>query len=207
MLGEVIKGQRKTVYSEGYNRSADSLRVTVVSKPDYVDIIPSPAPASPGEQITLISYVNSNACNTYGLVEDSVVIDVEGAGQFTLPITINVKEDFGRLSPEDKQKAPISVLSDQILDFGTPDAPTTQTFTIGNAGQNKLLIRRIYCSDPGVTIAYTGDEVKRGKKLAVAVTLDPSHATEEYVTYTVTVITNDPMQPVRTVRLAATIKN
>ncbi len=205
MLGEVTKGQRKTVYSEGYNRSADSLRVSVVYKPAFVELIPSPAPASPGEQITLISYVNSESCNSYGLVEDSVIINVEGAGQYTLPITINVKEDFGRLSTEDKQKAPISVLSDEILDYGTPEAPVTQTFTIGNAGRNKLIIRRIYTSDPGVTIEYKGDEVSRGKKLSVAVTLDPAYAVNKYVTATVTVITNDPMQPVRTVRLAATI--
>lgn len=209
MLGEILKGHLKTVYTEGYNQSADSMRVAVVSKPEWVEIIPTPTVAGPGEQVTLISYVNSAKCPIYGLVEDSVTICPAPGYEFTLPVTTIINEDFSALGPAGMEKAPISVLSTDLLDFGTIDAaagPATQSLTLTNAGKNKLHVRRVYSTDPGVSVNINNDAISRGKKATITVTLDPAVQPSSLVSARVVVITDDPLQPTRTVRLAATLK-
>lgn len=210
MLGEVTKGHLKTVYTEGYNRSADSLRVTVTRHPDFVEVIPSPAVAAPGEQITLISYMNSAKCPLYGLVEDSVTVSPVPGMEFTIPLTAIINEDFSQLGAAGLSKAPISVLSDEIIDLGQigrGDGAVTRSFTIGNAGKSKLAVRRVYSTDPGVRIHLnnTGD-IAKGKKTTVTVTVDPAAQTSSILSAKVIVITNDPLQPLRTVRLAGIVK-
>lgn len=210
MLGEVTKGHLKTVYTEGYNRSTDSLRVKVTRKPDFVEVIPSPEVAAPGEQVTLISYVNSGKCDLYGLVEDSITVEPVPGMSFTLPLTVIVNEDFSQLGAAGMDKAPISVLSDELIDLGRLDrngGPVTGSFTIGNAGKSKLLVRRIYSADPGVTVHTNAKpELSKGKKMTVTVTVDPAASTSDMLNARVTVIANDPLQPTRTVRLAGIVK-
>lgn len=209
MLGEVTKGHLKTVYTEGYNRSTDSLRVQVLAKPAYLDLIPSPAVAAPGEQVTLIAYVNSASATDYGLVEDSVVISPVPGERYTLPVTMIINEDFSGLGAAGMEKAPVAILSEELVDFGTVSrdgGPVKRTFTIGNGGKNKLMVRRVYSGDSGVDVAADRSEVGRGKRATVTVTLDPAAQTGDLVTARISVITNDPLQPVRTVRLAATIQ-
>lgn len=209
MLGEVTKGHLKTAYTEGYNRSADSLHVKVVRKPEWLEVVPSPQIAAPGEQVTLVSYLNSARCPLYGFIEDSITVEPVAGMQFTLPVTVIINEDFSQLSPGDISKGPISVLSTDIVDLGDMDrsaGAVTRSFTIGNGGKNKLHIRRVYSVDPGVTVSVGGDTVGKGKKVTVTVTADPAAVTGKVFSAKVIVITDDPLQPTRNVRLAGTIQ-
>lgn len=211
MMGEAVKGSLKTAYTEGYNRSADSLRIEVTAKPQWLDIIPSPNPVGPGEQITLVSYLNSQTCPLYGLVEDSVTIAAGPGETFTLPVTAIVNEDFSSMSASDKASAPIAVTSTDILDFGTLSrtaTPATLTFTLTNAGRDRLAVRRIYSADPGVKVSYDGPEkIGHRKSGTVTVTLDPALAAgpAPYISARLQIITNDYLNPVRAVRIAATV--
>ncbi|MDE6288434.1 MAG: DUF1573 domain-containing protein [Muribaculaceae bacterium] len=209
MIGDVTKGHLKTVYTEGYNRSADSLRVAVVRKPSWIEVIPSPEVAAPGEQVTLISYLNSTACPQYGLIEDSVTISPVPGLEFTLPLTVMVNEDFSQLGADGMEKAPIAVINEQYLDYGTinrADSLASRSFNIGNTGRSKLLIRRIYTTDPGIDIKFKNDTVGRGKKVTVTVTVDPTAITGDILNAKLVIITNDPLQPVRTLRLVGSLR-
>lgn len=209
MLGKITKGKIKTVYTEGYNRSADSLRVKVVHKPDWLEVVPSPMVAAPGEQVTLVSYVNSAGCPIYGFVEDSITLaPVEGM-QYTIPVTAVVNEDFSQLGAEGMAKAPISVLSTEMVDLGDMNrtgGPFTGSFTIGNTGKSKLQIRRVYSVDPDVQVSLSNDSVGKDKKATVTVTVDPTKREGKIFSAKVTVITNDPLQPSREVRVVGTFK-
>lgn len=204
MLGEVNKGRLKTVYVDGYNRSADSLRVKIVRTPSWIDIVPAPEVAPPGEQVTLIAYVNAQKCPLYGLVEDSVTISPAPGLEYTLPMTLLVKEDFSGLSAARMQNAPIAVPSAQIIDYGTvarDGSPVTRTMTLANAGKDKLEVRRVYSTDPGVTVGIKDMTVKKGKKTVITVTVDPSVQTGALLNSRLNIITNDPMHPTYVVRL------
>ena len=206
MLGEVYKDRLKTVYFDGYNRSADSLHIAIAYKPSWLDITVAPRVAPPGEQVSLIAYANSAKCPLYGLVEDSVTVEPAPGERYSLPVTLIVNEDFSRLSQKEIEKAPVAVLPRGAVDLGTlrrGEGPVTARFEIGNAGRDALKIRRIYTSERGVTISCKDETVKKGKNATVNVTLDPAAAQGDMLNVRVTVVTNDPLHPMQTVRVAA----
>lgn len=203
MLGEVVKGRLKTVYFEGYNRSADSLAVKVVNQPSYLDVVATPPVAPPGEQVTLVAYVNSAKSPLYGLVEDSVTISA-GGQSFTLPSTLIVKEDFSKMSSDKMAKAPIATASTQAVEYGRINrngGPVTAAFTLTNSGKDNLLVRRVYSGDPGVTATIDKTTIKKGQSAQILVTVDPSVQTGGLLNSRLSVITNDPLHSVQTIRL------
>lgn len=209
LLGEVGKDRLKTVYFDGYNRSADSLQVAVLRKPAWLDVTVAPEIAPPGEQVTLITHLRAADCPLYGLVEDSVTIAPAAGMEYTLPLTAIIKEDFSRLTKKQLEEAPVAVLSDRTLDLGgvsRADGEVSGRFTLSNAGRSTLHIRRIYSADKGVTVSFPGNAIKKGKRMEVTVTADPAATKGDILNARVTVITDDPMNPMQTLRLTATLR-
>ncbi len=205
MLGEIYKGRVKTVYAEGYNRSADSLQIKVLYKPEFIDLVVAPEIAPAGEQVSLIAYVNSNRCDIYGLVEDSITISPIPGETYTLPVTLMINEDFSGLSNDNLKNAPIIKLNNTTLDYGEvplSEGMITRTFEISNLGKSKLEIRRIYSSSPGITINYNKKSIKSGKNEKVEVTIDASKITTSLLNANLTIISNDPIHPITTIRIS-----
>jgi hypothetical protein len=207
MLGEVIKDRLKTVYVEGYNQSADSIKIAVTARPKWLDIVIAPEVTPAGEQATLICYINSAKCQLYGLVEDSVTISPAEGLSYTMPVTMMVKEDFSGVTADQMSKAPMAVFDSEVVDYGVVDRngmPVSRSFTLSNVGKSKLEIRRVYSSDPGVTATVDQTSVKKGKKAQVVVTVDPRVQTGALLNSRLIVITNDPLNPTHTIRLVGT---
>lgn len=204
MLGDVLIGEYKTVYFNGYNQSPDSLRITTVRAPEYIQLMPSPEVALPGENLSIIAFIQGEKCKEYGLIEDSVEISVRPGENYVIPFTLIVNEDFSKLSPEDIEKAPVAQVSGESVDFGKIDrngAPLTRTFTIKNNGQSTLEIRRIYSADKGVSASCPDKTLKKGQETTVNVTVDPTKQKGAILNAKMLVISNDPMRPTQTVRL------
>lgn len=209
LLGEVSKEHLKTVYFDGYNRSADSLRVSVTRKPRWLDITVAPEVAPPGEQVTLIAHLRAADCPLYGLVEDSIAIAPVPGTEYSLPLTAIIKEDFSRLSKKQLDEAPVAVLSDRTLDLGSVSrgaGKVSGRFSLSNAGRSTMHVRRIYSADAGVSVDAPAKEIKKGKRMEVTVTADPAATRGDILNARVTVITDDPVNPVQTLRLTATLR-
>lgn len=202
IFGKVTRPHIKTVFAEAYNRTADSLRMSVVSKPRCIDINFEPAVVPPGEQLSIICYFRSNEAGLYGFIEDSVRL-AAGSEQFNLPFSAVVHEDFSKLKPADMAKAPVAAVEHESLDFGRmkrSDGPVTLTLPLGNEGKNTLEVRRVYSVDSGVSASVDRSSVKKGKKAEISVTVDPSALPGDILNARVSVITNDPVNPVLTLR-------
>lgn len=204
MLGEVTKGKLKTAYFDGYNQSDTPMSITMTAAPKWLDVIVSPDTIGAGEQATFITYVTSTRCPLYGLVTDSVTFAIDDGTQFTLPVSLTLAEDFSNITPDKLEKSPIAAVPPR-LDLGEIDraaGPVSGVITISNAGKSPLEIRRVYSTDDAVDIApLKAPAVKKGKSADIGVTVDPSRSPGALLNATVTVITNDPMQPVQTVRV------
>lgn len=204
MLGDVLTSEVKTAYFNGYNQSADTLEIKPVRVPDYLQLLPSPEQALPGEQLSIVVFVYGEKCKDYGLIEDSVEISIRPGENYILPFTLLVNEDFSKLSPDDMEKAPVATVSSEAVDFGTVDhkgTPLTRTFTLKNSGKSDLKIRRIYSADAGVTAQYAADTIKPGREQTVTATVDPNLQNGAILNSKLIVITNDPLHPSRTIRL------
>ena len=203
IFGQVKRPHLKTVFAEAYNRTSDSLPMSVVAKPRYVDINFEPKVAAPGEQLSIICYLRSNEAGLYGLVEDSIVV-AAGKERISIPMSAVVVEDFSRMTSADIAKAPVAQLEGDNLDFGTISreaGAVTRTLRLDNNGKSTLEVRRVYSSNPGVDVSVDRTSVKKGKSADIKVTVDPAAIPGKLINANITVITNDPITPTQTVRV------
>lgn len=208
LFGQVVKPHMKTEFAEAYNRSTDSVTLRVAGKPKYIDVNFEPKTVGPGEQVSVICYLRTADQSLWGLVEDSIRLTT-GREQFSLPFTAIIKEDFSKLSEADKAKAPVATFAETSLDFGRisqSDNEMTRTVALENTGKNTLEIRRVYTADRGVSVSVDRRSVKKGKSAEIRVTVDPKALRGDLLNARVSVITNDPANPVQTLRVVGELK-
>lgn len=211
MMGDVVKGQLKTLFLKAYNSSHDSICPSVSGLPKYVDVTVAPERVAPGEQCSFIFYFHSDRCPLYGLVSDTVYISPDPVSSTIcpLPLTALVNEDFTKLTPKQLAKAPVIRIEDPSADFGEIDSsglPVEKTIEISNSGKSTLEVRRVYTVTPGVQAEIDRSSVKPGKKAVITIRVNPSELEGALLNARIPVITNDPTQPISTVRAVGTIR-
>lgn len=206
MMGDVTHNAYNTVYLRAYNQSPDTIGATFSGAPQYLDIEMAPNPVPPGEQASILFVYNGNGDGIYGFQEDTVAISVAGSEPRDIPVSFNVHEDFSKLSEGDRAKAPVARLDRETCDLGkirNRHASLRDTLTLSNLGDKPLKVRRVYSLDPGVEANVETTAVKPGESTKIAVTVDPSQSKGGMINVKLIIITNDPANPVQTVRLVA----
>lgn len=224
LLGVIRKGHVRVEFDRGYSRATRTLRPAFRDCPAWLTVTAAPDTLPPGEQFTLNFYVNPDKTPLYGVVQDTITIipDPEGAPDMTypLPVIATFEEDFSRLTPGQRAKAPvadlrlpridlvaaeggfINVFSSDMGDVIRPDAEgrITVTYPVRNTGRLPLFVRRVYTTTPGVALKMSDTKIKPGKTASLAVTVAAPEAGHT-VNTRITVITNDPANPTQTLRL------
>ncbi|MGN0224219.1 MAG: DUF1573 domain-containing protein [Muribaculaceae bacterium] len=206
MLGEVTGDRVRSVYTEGYNRSADTLQIAVTQTPKWLRVNVAPAKVAPGNQTQIIFYIDPQKCPEYGLVEDSIRLTVNGVER-SLGFTINRVEDFSHLTEQQRADAPVAVIGQYRVDFGRIDRAggvIRATATVENRGKDKLIIRRVYADCEAITATMKTTTVKRGKTAEIVIEVDPSRLNGALLNQRLTIITNDPFYPVQHLRIVGT---
>lgn len=203
MMGKTHKTSIRNLTLQAYNSSLDTIKPRVENLPPYIDITIVPEILPPGEQMSMIIYFRANKCPMYGLVEDSVLLyaDKNCTTPFKLPVMAMVEEDFSRLTPAQLQKAPVANIQNKLITFENLSNDSTLTFSIKNDGKDPLNIRRVYTGDAGIDISVDRTTIKRGKTATVSVTAIPGKIDGPILNARINVITNDPANPVQTVRI------
>lgn len=205
MFGPIGKGAMRTYNLQGYNRSTDTIRPQLVDMPGYIkaDVVPAAVP--PGEQMTFILYFNTSYCPLYGLVADTLGVkgNPESDITYPLPVTAMVEEDFTKLTPRQLEKSGIATLSENSVDFGRIDGrkSLSGSVTLRNTGQSELVVRRVYSSDPGISVSIDKTKLKPGKEAVITATVDTAQLPGALLNARVAVITNDPGHPTQIIRL------
>lgn len=213
LFGEITKGKMSTLFLDGYNRSSDSITPVVDNLPEYIEVAVKPRVVAPGEQTSFIFYYNSANCPQWGVVTDSVTIrpDKTSHVSITIPAVAIINEDFSKLTPGQLAKAPQVRPETESLDFGTlvqsSSEPVTRTMTVKNTGKSPLMIRRVQTPDRGVSVSIDKENIKPGKTATLTVVVIPSELPGAMLNSRITLITNDPSAPVKTLRAVATLQN
>lgn len=211
MMGDVVKGQLKTLFLKAYNASHDSIRPSVSNLPKYVSVTVAPERVAPGEQCSFIFYFRSDRCPLYGLVSDTLYVSPDPLSSTIcpLPLTALVNEDFTKLSPKQLAKAPAIRIENPSADFDVLEAASPaveRTVEIANTGKSTLEIRRVYTATPGVSVSIDRTSLKPGKKATIKVCVNPAELTGALLNARISVISNDPTQPIATIRAVGTIR-
>lgn len=204
-FGQVTKNRQASAFLEVYNPTADTIRPTFGTAGDgfvprlVEGVIP------PGQQGTIAVVFMSDRNPLYGIVTDSIQFYATPHSEpLMIDVVAIVEEDFSRLSPQARAKAPQAKLEPYTLDLGVVDAssgPIKGTFKIVNRGDTPMSVRRIYTTDPGITVIQSPDKVKKHKSGDVTIEVDPGKFPSELINARLQVITNDPSQPTHTLRI------
>ena len=216
-FGELIKGKGSTQYLSAYNASTDTLLVTVTGAKQHIRPAVVPDTVPPARVTALTVHYVSRYAPLWGLNVDTLTLEsrplspasAEGKGSADIHVMAQVMEDFDNLTDKQRADAPvIAVDCDERLDFGSMKAGevVTRSFTITNKGKERLAIRRLWVPQgEGITLKADRQEVKRGKKATITVTVDTDCQQENLLNVPLTLLSNDPDNPRVTIRLVGII--
>jgi len=201
-FGAVKMGTRMERTVEFSNQTKDTLRLTCRVAEPYIYASASLdkqevaiLPGTKGE----IHFVLFENCPVYGPVETTVYVVINGeenlSDEFAVRLKADVQEDFSSLNEQQLADAPIAdVNSDLSLGTFVAGKRGKSSFHVANVGTDMLLVRRIVCGDPNITVTPV-QRIKSGQKGTFKVIVNAQEAGA--YTSEITLITNDPKEPVR----------
>lgn len=207
LAGAVTYGKSRNLFMRGYNQSNDTIRpVWTCDNPALSIGISTPAIA-PGEVASFSFYFNTRDINEPGPLSIPVTFrPSEGAeDSFTVNFMADVMADTSAISPlEAKKGARIYVVPD-LVDLGIVKGSKElkRDITITNEGQTDLIIKRIYCDRDGIRATRYPSKVPPGKSNKITVTVRADLLPEGPSASSLDIYSNDPVHPVKSVRIAA----
>ncbi len=157
-----------------------------------------------GEEGQLVLKYDGAARNGWGTLKDRAVIITNDTLEQRKYIyyTVNLKEDFSKMSQKELEKAPKVAYDKVIYNFDTiaQNTSATETIKITNSGKTPLIIRKVDTSMPALTYKMS------------TMTIEPNQSAELTVTFkaqsrrgkqncSLEVITNAPNNPVQVIRV------
>ena len=169
----------------------------------------------PNETGKFMFVLDSEACKLFGPIEWYAYVVVNGKAihteEYELTFKAEIEEDFSKLSVEELQQAPIVVLED-VVDLGLVPAgkKVKKSFMVQNVGVNPLFIRRVVNSNEFLNVLAPKGALKSGKKGEIKIDLNAVMDGEAMpagaYSREIVVITNDPKQPKKTVKVSWTVQ-
>ena len=140
-------------------------------------------------------------------VRDALEVLIDGRSNGTTLVTHGIGVDP---QPADAtQNAPKADFSENILKFGPVKhaGPVRKKhFTLSNAGGAELIVRAVEGEGHVATTLAPGQKIAPGDSLRCEILLDPRTQDYGIVTEHLVVVTNDPVRPMRRIRVTAIIE-
>lgn len=180
------------------NTSAEKVTIELVTKEKYLEVIAMPEVVEPGKTAQLKVRFNTQLCNIWGPVKVAAHLLINGekpTNTNQLNVQANIIEDFGAMSVEERQQAPIAEFSARTIDLGvikTDAKPVTTKLTLSNKGKKALLIRRIVNNSANLKVTPAKTSINNGKKADVKIEVNPKGLKPSSYRRSFSVITNDP---------------
>jgi hypothetical protein len=203
----IIFGNTTSYFVNAYNESPDSINPVARTAVKGVKVERAKGKIGPGDVATFGIYFDTRAHGEMGPVDipiefvaDSLNLD---AGSVVQTLHAMVLPDTSHLSGDAGLTTPRISTDPEIVDLGNLSAEITKfSFQILNDGGNPLKIYRIYPEEEYIEIIKTpkGD-IKHGKKGKVECRFDSSLLSVGPFRHNVSIITNDPIVPIKKVRV------
>lgn len=166
-----------------------------------------PRQIAPGEQGEInLSYLNPSAKFQYGTQRDLLEVSIDGRSEGILLMVHAIGIDNPKDAPEN---APVAELSENILKFGPVKrggSVQQVRFTLRNTGGSPLIVRAVESNGKISTNLAAGQKIPAGGAFTAEVALDPRKHDYGVLTDHLMLIVNDPVRPMRRVRVTAIIE-
>ncbi len=209
-LGTISMNKIATQSMEVYNSTDKPLKVAFPGVPKHIKIKIMPEVIKPkGKAIIQIEY-EAVAKNDWGHVKDYITLNINDnakPSERKLSVFAYIKEDFSKLSKEQRMNAPKILFENTNFDFGTAKSgeKVIHDFAFKNDGKSNLIIRK---SSPscGCTIANLKTNIIKPGELDTVRIIFNSTGRNGHQDKQVTIITNDPSNPEVIVKISGNIK-
>ena len=212
-FGIVKKGVNKTVSIEYANKSNAAVTVSLYAGQgtDFMAFNLSMEKLEPNQTGQLQILLDDKASqNLFGPFETKIWMIVDGKKDLTDTYAVTVKgdlqEDFSALSEEQLKKAPIAELPTSLIDLGTIPAgkAVKGEIIMNNIGTNPLVIRRAVSNFDRIQLTAP-KAIKSGKKGVIKMLVSTAGLKPAQYKREMTIITNDPKNPIRKVTVIFTV--
>ena len=198
-MNNVNKGEKQTRTLDIKNSSKTPIKPSFENLPPYITAISSPETLKPNDEGKIIFTLNSKKCEQWGPISEDIYLNLNGqkkySDEFKLILAGNLIEDFGKLTLDEKRKAPILEMSERTIKLGTIKLGSKRTgkFKVNNKGENPLEIRRIINNNKEITVRQGKLSISGGKSSDITLTVNAKNMTNggEYQK-SITIQTNDP---------------
>ncbi len=196
-MNNVDKGKTQQRTIDIKNAGNNTIRPTVENLPAYIVAKVTPEVLKPNEEGKINFTLKSELCNQWGPLSDEVYIALNGQKKFTqdfqMQVYSNIIEDFSKLSPDQKRKAPILEAS-RSVSFGEikKGAKKSVQLKISNKGINPLVIRRIINNNREISLIKPKLSIGNGKTGQLTFAIDTKNIPEGDYKKSITIQTNDP---------------
>lgn len=144
----------------------------------------------------------------YGTLRDVLQPVIDGRTSNALVMIHAIGVDNPTNMPT--QSVPCAQLSENMLKFGTikrTSAVERRSFTLTNAGDSELIVRAVESPDEITTSLYAGQRITPGASFTAQVALRATTLDFGALSRHVVLITNDPVRPMRRLRVTAIIED
>lgn len=203
--GTVRYGTARHLFLRACNPTEDTLYPTFTSTSPALSVEASADSLPPGETLSVSVYFNSR--DTDGPQELTIPITVSDgvSTRLEVPFHANIVPDATSLTAEEVDNGPRIYLLPDLVDLGTVDGNKTGLdveFAISNEGASPLKISRIYSHTSGVKPTSYPTVLQPGKKGKAKLRLDLEEIATGPHSLRVEIVSNDPLNPVRILRIA-----
>lgn len=209
-LAKVYNTSIKTDSIPMANLSANDLKITFSDVPAHISIKAVPAKLKPGTTGYIQVTYDAQKKNDWGFNMDKIIIAINGNtnnNKNRLSVSASISEDFSKLTPEQKAKAPKAVFDSKVFNFGTikQGESVSHTFSFKNEGKSDLIIHKTKASCGCTVFNIDKDIIKAGETAKFDVTFN-SKGKQNRQNKAITLITNDPANSQISLRVTGTVE-
>ncbi len=205
----MYKDQKKTIKDEIINTTDKDMTIEFVRVPAFLEIKVEPPVLKPNQKGVIIATYDASKKNDWGFVVDRVWVKINGQqpANARLAVSANIQEDFSKMTPEEKEKAPHITFKEKVYDFGkAPQRDQVEhEFVFTNTGKSDLHIHKVKASCGCTAVSPKEKVIKPGESSSIKAIFHTG-AYKGRVTKSITVITDDPDSPTTVLRIMGIVE-
>jgi len=205
-FGMLLDTQSQKFKIKIYNTSSENIAVKFSNVPKYITI-DAPKTIPSNEEVVITFSIHGSKCKQWGNVKNEIQIVEKKKVIKKITIKANIKEDFSKLTKSDLKEAPKVNFSTNAVVFELLKQPDNKqdTITVTNKGKKILEIRKIISHDECISATFKNNKIKGGASSEIIVNLN-SVKTLGKREHVIEVITNDPKNPIQTIRVSSNVQ-
>lgn len=193
-----------------YNETDKDVAVTIPEAPEHLRFEIYPSKLMPKQKGEIIVHFDGSKKKDWGFVMDKVYLYFNGVKfeKNLLAVSATIEESFAHLTAKQMENAPKMVFTEEAFNFGTINRgeKVDYIFAFENKGKETLKIHKMSSTCGCTASEPSAYEINPGEKGTIKVSFNSAGKIGKQF-QTITLITNDPHQPTKLLRVIGTVEN